>query len=188
MPYREGILVSSNDWINTAAAGAEIEDEMIALRLYRPSDTARNLSHIDRFTFSLTDDPLLFFKASLTGHDTGEPELKDAELVREGPYAYPERATKVYFCRVRSRKESTLHDRYGSVDILNVNAKIESVLGEGPFIDRSDPRVDAMVYATRYPIATGSQREQIKEKIEGLLQEDDSTVGRMIMGWLGDEP
>ncbi|MFO8109476.1 MAG: DUF447 family protein [Thermoplasmata archaeon] len=184
MVHREGILVSRDGWTNTAAMGADIDDDLIRFRIFRPSDTAENLKKNKQFTFSLTDDPIIFYKAALTGYNSPQPELREEELIHRDIFYYPKKATRVFFCEVSSTREVSTRDDYGTADILEVKAVVLDTQGDGPYIDRDDPLVDAMVHATRYAIATGERKKELEERIEGLLDDLESPIARRIKEWM----
>ncbi len=177
MTYYEGILVSSGESINSAAIGAEIEDSTLGCQIYRPSDTARNLNEGSRFTFSLTDDPLLFFKGALTGHDSPtEEEIEPEDLEEKDGFYHPEEANRVYFCEVKKFGEMSQEDEYGEAKIKLVEAEVLDVEGEDDHIGRDDPLVDAMVHATRMYVADEAQREELEKKIREVLSDIDSRL------------
>lgn len=185
MTHHEGILVTWNRSINVSACGAEIEGDEIKLRIYEPSDTASNLEIDSRFTFSLTDDPSLFYKAALTGQNSpGVQELDDEELACEDDFLHPEYASQVYLCRVEGMDEECESDSYGVVDILAVSGKVIDKKGEGPFIEREDPLVDAMVYATRLHVADEEQRDELKQKIKDILKGEENDIAEKILDHL----
>ncbi len=176
MEYREGILVSEGGWVNAAAIGAEISEKHIFFAIYRPSDTAANLEENMRFTFSLTDDPWLFYKAALTGHNTPFPELSEDELKGCPPFIYPSKATCIYFCRVNKISRERKKDEYGLASLYKVTADILEKRGEENYIGRDNPLVDAMVYASRYHIANKRQKDIIRNKIGQILEGIDDRL------------
>ncbi|GEM_PF-1675762 len=178
MVYHEGILVTSNEVVNAAAIGADIEASKIRCMIYRPSDTARNLESEKRFTYCLTDDPLLFFKGALTGNDEPKsPELSEEELCLQDDFFYPKKATKVYFCTVDSTFEKYIFDEYGEARLKGVEGTIicENKIREAQPLDREDPLVDAMVHATRLSIADEEKKESLQGKIREILAAEEST-------------
>ncbi len=186
MTHHEGILVTWNEHINASAAGADIEGHTISLDIYRPSDAAENLTSNDRFTFSLTDDPRLFFQAALTGHNSGKSELDDRELHHEEEFWWPKNATSVHLCSVEKREETKMSDEYGETRLLAVKGTIEERRSQGPYIERENPLVDAMVHASRLHVAEGMQKEKLKEKIKELLKNEDGKVVRDIIDYVED--
>ncbi|MFP4608180.1 MAG: DUF447 domain-containing protein [Candidatus Natronoplasma sp.] len=169
MVYHEGILVSTDEKINAAAVGAEIEGSKLKCRIYRPSDTAENLEVGVRFTYSLTDDLSLFFKAALTGRDEpGLSELSEDEIRRKENFFYPEEATEVFFCKVEEVWEKKIRDEYGSARLKHVVAEIQSkeTLREAAPLNREESLLDAMVHASRLPIVDGEQKRTIRKKID----------------------
>ncbi len=187
MVHREGILVSTDGWVNTAAMGADIDEDLIRFRIFRPSDTAWNLKKNKEFTFSLTDDPMLFYKAALTGHDTQQPELLEDELVEEDGFYYPKKATRVFFCRVISTKDISIKDAFGSADLLTVEASIVRDTGEADFIGRENHLVDIMVHLTRYIISNEDKKEAIKMYVESILEDDDSPTAKKLIQWMEEQ-
>ncbi len=119
--------------------------------LYFPSDTARRLDEGIPFTFSLTNDPELFYRAALTGHDEPNmPELDLHDLEEKGErYLYPSKASKTYFCEVKRTEVIKETDQYGEAKIKLIEGKILEKKGEGEYIGRENPLVDAMVHASR---------------------------------------
>ncbi len=184
MVHREGILVSTDGWVNTAAMGADVDEDLIRFRIFRPSDTAYNLKEKKEFTFSLTDDPMLFYKAALTGHNTQEPELEEDELIDEDGLYYPKKATRVYFCRVISTEDISIKDTYGSAEILTVEARILRHTGEADFIGRENPLVDIMVHLTRYIISDDDKKEAIEGYVKSILEKEDSPTAEKIAQWM----
>ncbi|MEF8873127.1 MAG: DUF447 domain-containing protein [Candidatus Thermoplasmatota archaeon] len=194
MVYHEGILVSSNEVVNAAAIGADIETQKIRCRVYRPSDTARNLEPREKFTFSLTDDPSLFFKGALTGRDEPDnAELSEEELSRQDAFFYPDRATKVYFCRVESTSEKKITDRYGETRLKRVEGKVlfEEQKNKGQHLDRKNPLLDAMVHASRLPVADERQRKDLQKKVRSVLNSfepdsktDQAKIKNKIIGFI----
>ncbi|MFW5945691.1 MAG: DUF447 domain-containing protein [Candidatus Natronoplasma sp.] len=185
MSYYEGILVTDGDSPNAAAIGAEIEDERFGSRIYLPSDTGRKLEEEINFTFSLTDEPVLFFKAALTGHDeSDESELSTDGLVEEDGYLYPVEATKIYFCNVVRTKVVSEEDRYGEANIKLIEAEIVEEKGNNGYIGRENPLVDAMVYASRMLVADEGQKVELKKKIEDILDESESELKRKIFDFV----
>lgn len=185
MTYYEGVLVTDHDSLNAAAIGAEIDEARIGCQIYMPSDTARKLEDDVDFTFSLTTDPELFYKAALTGHNDPETsELEKDSLEREGPYLYPEQATRTYYCRVESNKEITEEDEYGEARIKLVEGKVLEIEGDLEHIGRENPLVDAMVHATRMFVADREQRKAIKERVENILKGHEYDLKRKILDFV----
>lgn len=183
MTCYEGILVSRNSVVNAAAIGAKIEVPRIEFGVYMPSDTARNLDREVRFTYSLTKDPSLFFKAALTGHDDPKiNEINKRELIVDGDFIYPKNAGKVYFCEVEETSKKTVQDKYGSSEIKEVKGKILEARGEEKrYLDRGDPLVDALVHASRICVADESQKRQLYSKIKSRLKDSESTFKEKII-------
>ncbi|MEF8832946.1 MAG: DUF447 domain-containing protein, partial [Candidatus Thermoplasmatota archaeon] len=150
MSYYEGILITTDDRSNAAAIGAEIKGDKIGCQVYLPSDTGRRLDEGVRFTYSLTKDPELFYKAALTGHDEPDmSELTAKDLKNEGEdFFYPSEATKIYFCEVKRTKKITEKDEYGEAKIKLIEAEVLKEKGTKEYIGRENPFVDAMVYAS----------------------------------------
>ncbi|MBS3816988.1 MAG: DUF447 family protein [Candidatus Thermoplasmatota archaeon] len=186
MAYYEGILTSTNHLINSAAIGAEIKEDKIVCEIYRPSDTARNLDENKRFTFSLTADPTLFFKGSLTGHnDPDYEEIGEEELKKEEDFFYPVNSTKTYFCRVKDIDEKKVRDEYGGSELKKVTAPIIEEKGEkNNYIGRKNPLVDAMVHATRIYVADERQKKKIREKVREILKDNESELKKKILEFI----
>ena len=185
MTYFEGIIVSKNHKVNVSAAGAELEKGIMKMRIYRPSDTAKNLENYNKFTFSLTADPDLFYKAALRGqNDPKIQELDDEELVRNNEFLYPEKASIVYFCKIKDREEISEKDKFGEVKILEIKAEIIDKKGSGDYIQRENPLVDAMVYATRKHVADEGQIEKIIEKVKNLLKDEEGELASKIIAYV----
>lgn len=185
MNYYEGILVTNEDDSNVAAIGAKIDEDSMDSKIYMPSDTARRLEEGVKFTFSLTADPELFYRAALTGHDDPETsELSKDSLEREESFLYPKEATKTYFCRVESTKVITEKDEYGEARIKLVEGKVLEERGKGDHTGREDPLIDAMVHASRMYVADQDQRKAIREKVENILENDGSEVKRKVLDFV----
>ncbi len=186
MSYYEGILVTTNHRPNAAAIGAEIEGDRIGSQIYLPSDTARRLDEDVRFTYSLTSDPRLFYKAALTGHDEPEkPELEPQNLKAEDDdFIYPSGATKTYFCEVKRTKIITEKDDYGKANIKLIEAEVIKKKGTDEYIGRENPLVDAMVYASRMFVADEEQKEWIREKVKSVLEDTDSKLKGKILDFV----
>ncbi len=173
MVYHEGILVSSNEVINSAAIGAEITRSRIRCNIYKPSDTARNLEIGSEFTYSLTDDICLFFRSALTGRNKpDQAELTEEELHSQKGFFYPKRAASVYFCRVEDLTVKEIRDEYGEAEIKKIEGNIlwKEEMREAEPLDRDDALIDAMVHASRLSIADEKQREGLREKIKTILR------------------
>ncbi len=171
MTYHEGIVVSWDDFLNAAAMGGDLEGKSITLRVYRPCDTAENLSVGSRFTFSLSCSHELFYKAALTGHNrTGYSELDKDELQKSEGYFFPKHATKTYFCEVIDQEETHEKDEYGEARIKRIRGEILEERGEEKGLSREDPLLNAMVHATRLPLADERQKRLLTKKIESLLE------------------
>ncbi|MFO7792397.1 MAG: DUF447 family protein [Candidatus Saliniplasma sp.] len=178
----EGILVTWNSHMNTSAAGARLEEGFIELDIYHPSDSARNLRKNPRFTFSLVDDPSLFYKASLKGHDEpGYQELAEDLMENKAGFYYPQTASIVHLCEVSDLQDYELEDELGKTTVSKVNARIIEKFGEGRYIQREDPLVDSMVYATRVPLAEGKYKEKLKEKIYKILENKEDKITEKIL-------
>ncbi len=186
MSYYEGILVTTDHRPNAAAIGAKIEGETIESRIYSPSDTAQRLDEGIRFTFSLTTDPELFYRASLTGHnDPDISELSTGDLKEEGrDFIYPSEATKTYFCEVKSTERIKERDKYGRANIKLIEGEILKERGVEKYIDREDPLVDAMVHASRMFVADEGQKEQIRKKVKFILQDNESDLKQKILDFV----
>ncbi len=186
MTYLEGILVSSDGHVNTAAMGARIQGDTLHARVFIPSDTARNLGKNHRFTFSLTADPELFFKGALTGHDSpGEPELEEDEMVSTDGFYYPKKASKVHFCHITSIIKRTVRDEYGRGELLDVTASILRVQGDERFIGREHPLVDVMVHLSRYSMVGEEQKRVMEARVKELSSDP---TGKKIMEWMESQP
>ncbi len=186
MTYREGILVSENTVVNAAAIGAEIDHPVIEFEVYIPSDTARNLDKGVRFTYSLTKDPSLFFKAALTGHDDPRSaELDKSQLITEGDFIYPKEVTKVYFCEVEEVSKKTIQDEYGTSELKEIKGNIsEKMGGKKDLLDRENSLIDAMVYASRMYVADERQKKQIYKKVKSVLKDTESPLKKKIIGFV----
>ena len=181
MTYYEGILVSSNKVLNASAAGAEVKEEELHLGIYRPSDTARNLSIGSKFTFSLTTDLELFYMASLTGHDEPETaELSEEDILEKKGYSYPKKANKTYFCEVIDFEKKRGNDDYGEFILKKITAKINYEEGEEEYITRNNPYLDSMVYASRIPVSKKKQSKKIKKKVNELLKNKNDDLAKRI--------
>jgi len=186
MSYYEGILVTTNQIPNAAAIGAEIEGNRIGSQVYLPSDTGRRLEEGVRFTYSLTTDPELFYKAALTGHnEPNESELTTTNLKDENKdFIYPSEATKIYFCEVKRTKMITEKDDYGKAKIKLIEAEILKDKGTEEYIGRENELVDAMVYASRMFVADEKQKERIKERVKSVLEDTDSNLKGKILDFV----
>jgi len=186
MPYYEGILVTANHRPNAAAIGAEINDDLIRSRVYLPSDTARRLDEGVRFTYSLTTDPELFYKAALTGHnEPGISELSTEDLKDDGrDYLYPLEASKIYFCEVKLTHMITETDKYGEANIKNILAKVIKECGTEEYMGRENPLIDAMVYASRIFVADEGQKEYIRKKVKSILEDVESDLKQKILDFI----
>ncbi len=185
MTYYEGLLLSEDDRINLAAIGAEIEDSKLGCQIYRPSDTARNLKKGFRFTYCLTDDPSLFFKGALTGHDDPDySEIDEDRLKEEEGLSYPKKATRVYFCDVERTTEIKEEDEYGEARIKLVEAKILEKKMQGEYIGRENPLIEAMVPASRMYVAEGEQKSTLERKVKTSLPESDSDLKDRILDFV----
>ncbi len=186
MVHREGILVSWNHHVNAAAVGADIEKDEISFRIYKPADTAKNLEHNSRFTYSLTDTPELFYKAALTGADSSSGELDSEEIKEEDGFYYPVKATQTYFCKVTRITNDTVTDEYGTSDIRYIKAEILYHKGKGSYIQRKNPLVDAMVHASRYRIANDeAMKERIRRKVTEILKDEKGELADKIRKKVG---
>lgn len=185
MPRYEGILVTWNSHLNTSAAGALIENDIIKLDIYHPSDSARNLRSRPEFTFSLTDEPSLFYKAALTGTNKSKyQEISEENMEEHADFYYPKKASVIYCCRVSDQHEHKINDRFGKSVISKVQGEIVIKIGNGEFIQRENPLVDAMVYATRVPLVDGEQKEDLKEKIYKTLENQEDEVAKKILDYI----
>ncbi|MFO7991007.1 MAG: DUF447 family protein [Thermoplasmata archaeon] len=185
MEHLEGILVSRNEHINTSAAGADIEGSNLFFRIYSPSNTFSNLTKTDRFTFSLTDDRELFYRGALIGHDNEVQELRNEELKKDDGHPYPEGASKVFFCSIIFRQIKTVKDEYGCSDVLFVKTKVTKSIGEGEYIQREDPHVNALVHASRYHIASPEQKKQIRSRVRKILKNEEDNLSQKILDHVG---
>ncbi len=185
MSYFEGILVTTNHRPNVAAIGAEIYEGRIGNQIYLPSDTGRRLEEGVRFTYSLTTDPELFYKAALTGHNEPKmPELISEELKEEKEFIYPSQATKTYFCEVKRTKMITQRDKYGKAKIKLVESGILEGKGAEDHIGREEPLVDAMVHASRMFVANKKQKERIRKKVKSVLEDTESDLKQKILDFI----
>lgn len=188
MTYYEGILLSSNKFINVSAAGADVDEDIIRLNIYSPSDSARNLRVGSRFTFSLSQSLELFYKASLTGHDKSETaELSSDEILEENGYYYPKETTKTYFCKVTGIEEKEGKDEYGAYRIKKITAEINSEKGEEKYITRKNPYLDSMVYASRIPVSNEEQRKKLRKKVNSLLKDKNDDLAKRIKSYVTGE-
>ncbi len=185
MPRFEGILVTWNAHLNTSAAGAVIEKDTINLDIYHPSDSAMNLQGHPKFTFSLTDDPSLFYKAALTGSNKPDfQEIPEDNMERHAGFYYPKDASVIYCCKVVDHNEYKIQDQYGTSVISKIKGTVVKKIGAGEFIQRETPSVDAMVYATRIPLTHGEQKEMLKEKIYKTLENQEDEVAKKILDYI----
>jgi len=185
MAWYEGILLTWNTHLNAAAVGALLEEDSIELKIYNPSDSAKNLKENNRFTFSLTDDPYLFYKAALTGHDTiNFMEFEEDEIETEGEFFYPKKAARVHLCEVLEFNEVEIQDELGHSIVTNVSGHIIEKIGHGDYIQREDPRVDAMVHASRIPLAEGEYKKRLKEKIYKILKNQNDDLADKILKYI----
>jgi len=186
MSYYEGILVTTNHRHNAAAIGAEINDDIIVSQIYLPSDTSRRLDEGVRFTYSLTTNPELFYKAALTGHnDPDMSELSSTELKEEeGGFFYPVEASKSYFCKVKSTKMITETDEYGEAKIKLIAAQTLKERGAEDYIGRENPLVEAMVHASRMFVADKEQKKHIRNKVKSVLDGVESDLKQKILDFV----
>ncbi|MGM0404710.1 MAG: DUF447 domain-containing protein [Thermoplasmatota archaeon] len=185
MPRYEGILVTWNSHLNTSAAGAVIEKDTIKLNIYHPSDSIRNLQKHLEFTFSLTDDPSLFYKSALTGsNELGYQEVSKVNMENQAGFYYPRDATVIYCCKVENIDEYKTQDRYGKSVVSKVEGIVMEKIGDGKFIQRENPLVDAMVYATRVPLVDGEQKEMLKEKIYKTLENQECEIAKNVLDYI----
>ncbi len=186
MVHREGILVSWNHHVNAAAVGADIEKDKMSFRIYKPADTAKNLEHNSRFTYSLTDSPELFYKASLTGADSSSCELDSEEIKEEDGFYYPVKATQTHFCKISKITPGVVTDEYGTSEILDLEAEILSHKGKENYIQREDPLVDAMVHASRYQILDApAMKDRIRRKVTETLKDERGELADKIREKVG---
>ncbi len=186
MSYYEGILITTNHRPNAAAIGAEINGDRIGSQIYLPSDTARRLDEGVRFTYSLTTDPELFYKAALTGHNEPDiTELSIDNLKDEGQeFLYPLNANKIYFCQVERTKMITEEDKYGKAEIKLVESKVLKEKGTEEYIGRENPLVDAMVHASRMFVANEKQKKCISKRVRSILDDNESDLKRKILDFI----
>jgi len=188
MTHYEGILISSNEVINASAAGAEINQNILYLRIYHPSDTSRNLEINSRFTFSLTKNIYLFYLASLTGHNEPKTsELGKEGLLEEDGYYFPKEATLTYFCKVINIEKKEGKDRYGNYSLKRITAEVESKMGRKEYLTRENPYLDSMVYASRIPVAGKEQTEKIKNKVKKILKNKNTKLSKKIISYVEGE-
>jgi len=176
MTHYEGILVSWNDHVNSAAMGAEIEGDQMHLNVYVPSNTYLNLNEAGRFTFSLTNSRELFYRSALIGHHNDVCELGCSDLAKEDEFYYPVSASITYFCEVEEEKKIKKKDEFGETVVFRFKAKIMKKEGGGEYIDRDDPVVDALVFASRYHLGDEEQRAKIRKKVQDILKGVDGDV------------
>lgn len=185
MTYYEGILATKGVWHNFAAIGAEIVESKIGGKVYLPSDTADRLEEGKRFTFSLADEPELFFKAALTGNNRSDYcELKTSGYEVDGEFVYPKRATKIYFCKIKKTKLIEQEDEYGEAEIKLFEAEIIRKEGELEYISREEPHVDAMVHASRFNIADKEQKKKIQNQVESILSDVQTDLKKKILEYI----
>ena len=188
MTHYEGILVSSNDVINTSAAGAEINDESLYLKIYLPSDTGRNLQVGKEFTFSLTDSIRLFYLASLKGHNQPEkPEVPKSKILEKDGYYFPKEAGKTYFCTVKNISKKEGNDKYGEFELKKIKAKIDKKEGQGDFLTRENPYLDSLVYASRIHVADEKEKEKIQKKVRELMKDKETELAKIIISYVEGE-
>lgn len=186
MTYHEGILISKNTNVNAAAIGADIEPPVIESKVYRPSDTARNLEQGVQFTFSLTEDPSLFFRAALNGHDEPQTqEIDHSDLIVEDDFIYPKDVEAVYFCEVERVSINSVRDRYGSSELKEIEGQILKTIGkEEKGLGRGEPLIDALVHASRIYVADEKQKKQLRKKIETILKDERSLLKKKIIDFV----
>ncbi len=183
-------MVSWNHHVNAAAIGVGIDMNRreLTFRVYHPSDTARNLGVCANFTFSLSDSPELFYKAALTGNNGPGSELSPDELVTEDGFYYPRDASRIFFCRLESTVSGFANDKYGRTPYGEHKAYILGTKGEGVYIGRENPYLDAMVHASRYHIVTDEGlRDEIRRKVIDILKDEKGGLAdRIILHVEGD--
>ncbi len=185
MKRYEGILVTWNSHVNSSAVGARIKEQLIELDIYHPSDSARNLQDHPKFTFSLVDDPDLFFKAALEGQDQpGYEEISPKSIMEKAGFYYPKKASLVYLCEVFELSDYEIEDELGGATISKIKGRIIEKFGEGGYIEREEPLVDAMVYATRVPLAKEEYKKKLKEKIYNILENKEGKTAEKILDYL----
>ncbi|MGM0509678.1 MAG: DUF447 domain-containing protein [Thermoplasmatota archaeon] len=205
MTHYEGILVSWNDHVNSAAMGADIEGDRMLLNVYVPSNTYLNLKEEGRFTgkpvgspdtyraepskftYSLTNSRELFYKSTLTGHHDDVCELGCSDLAKKDDFYYPTSASVTYFCKVESEKKVKKKDGFGETDIFRFEARILEKEGDGVYIDRDDPVVDALVYASRYHLGDEEQRAKIRKKVQDILKGVEGDVADKVRDYVKEE-
>ncbi len=185
-------MISWNGHVNASAIGADIDRDELELkfRVYCPSDTERNLRVNPRFTYSLTDNPRLLFKAALTGNNQPVCELNKGEILAKDDFHYPRDATRVYFCQLKDSLHGTVTDEYGSSEYYEHTASILHHHGDGVSIGREDPHIDAMVYASRYNLVDGEKiKNEIRQRVKKILKgEKGDLTERILMHVEGGEP
>lgn len=185
MPRYEGILVTWNSHVNTSAAGADIDKDKIELEIYSPSDTARNLHATPSFTFSLVNDPTLFYKASLTGsNEPGFSELPENAVEERSGYYYPKDASVVHLCEVKEYSKHEIQDEFGKSVVFEVKGEVTKKIGKGEFIQRENPLVEAMVHATRLSLLEGKRKEKLRGKIYKTLENQNDELSKKILEYV----
>lgn len=175
--------------MNAAAIGADIDRDSgeLNFRSYRPSNTSVNLVVGSRFTFSLTEDPKLFFKAALTGNNSSKPELSKDELCSKEGFFFPKESVMTFFCRINDMDPGSVVDEYGESEYLDYQADILRVSGSGEGIGREDPLVDAMVHASRYHIADEEKKRELRQTIKDILTGESSEFAIKIIRYVGGD-
>ncbi len=177
-------MISWNHHVNASAIGADIniDEGELNFKVYCPSDTERNLESNPNFTYSLTDSPELFFKAALTGNNRPGCELNQDELVVKGGFYYPRDASRIFFCQVKDSESGNVIDEYASSEYYGHKAVILDRQGEGAYIGRANPYVDAMVYASRYNVVeSGEQKNKIRQRVKNILKDEKRALADKIL-------
>lgn len=187
MTHYEGILVSWDGHVNSAAMGAEIEEENIVVNVYIPSNTYLNLKEEGRFTYSLTGDRELFYTSALTGHHDDVCELGCSDLAKKDDFYFPTKASRTYFCEVLDQERITERDEFGTADIFQFKGKILRREGDGDHLGREDPVIDALVHASRYHLGDKEQKERIRKKVIEILRGEKGDVARKVREYVGGD-
>lgn len=160
---------------NAAALGVTWDGESFGLRVFKGSDTFRNLRGLRRLGINVVsmDEVHLIARSALVGWDTDEDEFEEDDYVHNRGFPFLKEASAHIDCTVDDWTENYGQDDIGSYHVAIFKAVPERarVMKDGVMpVERSgNPIIEAMVMVTRWQVTEGRTREYLREKVEGLL-------------------
>lgn len=162
---------------NSAALGVVLHKDHFDMKVFKGSDTFNNLSELKRLGVNVIPVEAIdiLAMAALRGWGSPEPEFEPDKYEKIRNFPFLKAATLVLDCRVDEWEESQGKDDFGAYHIASFKAVPEAykVVTEGskPIERGTSAVLEALVFATRWKVATGELKNFLYKRLKIYLGE-----------------